>query len=701
MGCKRKPKNTIQSWTSPFRYDNIEHHMRTQHPSQWDQYSKLVTEEEQEHFLGSVAEPFRNTLLAHFEFGSQGERDLVFNINADIVEHLIGDLLYSPDSDGERDDGDGDESATSGGDDELLAFNHNRRSNAVRSKEIALSLFQRQDVAEDEERKCYTATVVRGKVKLFVLIVRYISCGASFRLVSSIIRQTYEVLATPCLRTCTAAVVSKYVRLVCAVNLQRITELLKQSWTFSIAMDGATHQSSSYLDVRIRMFIPRICNIVNVHVVALPMTERHTGSAMYSILSSMLNVICAEWRDKLLGVSTDGARNMTGRNAGLVTRMAASLSPPNELIRVWCGAHQLDLVMEHILNTVIAERFFVATTTFISYLSRQQNLIADMNTTCPRIVNRWLSTDKVFGWFKRHRPQLLQHINEKHPTSAPPMIWWVYLLAMECFTSHSAKTFRKIQGLTTMISQQQAELDLLVSSYVEEIGAIGPLSESTVSGLDPALHVTAGCYAVPLSKVEEFVLGQASWVEDTLNRASEKDRRDLLVDVGLVFVVACEKIAEICVQRDSANGPITSDCLPPVLPHELVKTTAADFIRMVRRQSYRLERRYNVEHIDVIADQHKGLSRAYRRDEVLRAGIDACDARTPFDVAWKLLAPQYPDLVEYCGGLATVFPGTATVESDFSILRWEKDIFRKSLSHFGLEGVMHSKQYFLLESLFS
>jgi hypothetical protein len=53
--------------------------------------------------------------------------------------------------------------------------------------------------------------------------------------------------------------------------------------------------------------------------------------------------------------------------------------------------------------------------------------------------------------------------------------------------------------------------------------------------------------------------------------------------------------------------------------------------------------------------------------------------------------------MEFCGVLATIFPGTSTVESDFSILRWEKDNFSKSLSDFGLEGVMQSKQWTFLE----
>jgi hypothetical protein len=53
--------------------------------------------------------------------------------------------------------------------------------------------------------------------------------------------------------------------------------------------------------------------------------------------------------------------------------------------------------------------------------------------------------------------------------------------------------------------------------------------------------------------------------------------------------------------------------------------------------------------------------------------------------------------MEYCGVVATLFPGTSTVKSDFSILHWEKDLFRKRLSNFGLEGIMQAKQFLFIE----
>jgi hypothetical protein len=53
--------------------------------------------------------------------------------------------------------------------------------------------------------------------------------------------------------------------------------------------------------------------------------------------------------------------------------------------------------------------------------------------------------------------------------------------------------------------------------------------------------------------------------------------------------------------------------------------------------------------------------------------------------------------MEYCGVVATLFPRTSTVKFDFSIMHWEKDLFRKRLSNFGLEGVMQAKQFLFIE----
>jgi hypothetical protein len=80
--------------------------------------------------------------------------------------------------------------------------------------------------------------------------------------------------------------------------------------------------------------------------------------------------------------------------------------------------------------------------------------------------------------------------------------------------------------------------------------------------------------------------------------------------------------------------------------------------------------------------------------------MDNCDeASASFEKRWSLVRGRFPILHGFCGGLASAFPNTATVEADCSILGWEKNVNRESLSDFSLEGILHSKQWPELKKL--
>jgi branched-subunit amino acid transport protein len=710
VGSKRKPASTVQGWEAPFRYDNIEKHLRKQHPSQWDLYSALgssVAERDSFFNEAPAAGVFKNSIKAHFASESLGaEPQKVYDIEKGIVETIVGEMMFNPDDDVDSDAEDNDARMEEqhnpgfGSQAELQALLRQRGASVITARDRALSIFKRvsDSEEEDDEDYSYSVTIPKSKTTVFGLVVRYVSCGTSFRMASNIIGCTYDVLANPGLRICSRDDVSNFIRVVCAVNLQRIARHLRRSWAFSIALDSATHQSTSYLDLRFRIFVPEFNNIINLHGCALPMFDRHTGEVMFTMVNSFLSILCPDWTIRLLGVTSDGARNMTGRVAGVVTRLDNAMHDACQLTRIWCGAHQLDLVMEHIMSNVVKERFFSILTGFITHLTRQLNLIAEMKTTCPRVVNRWLSTEKVILWFKLHRPQLLAHIEAKQPASAPPRLWWVALLAMHHFTTRTAITFRSVQGLTTLADQQQAALNDLINNFIVDVGVTGPLTAEFIAALDPSTHAISGRYAVAFASVQEFLCGLATWVDTLIHESSESDQNDLYRDISLVYVTACNRIDEISIFRDQNNNPCADpNSLPPVLPQEIVKVSAANFIRKIRQHAFRLEHQYTAAQIDVIADEHKTLLYAYQSEPVLKQGIDSLSSRSCFKDGWSLLASRLPNLMEYCGVVATLFPGTSTVESDFSILRWEKDCFRKGLSDFGLEGVLQAKQFLFIE----
>jgi hypothetical protein len=444
------------------------------------------------------------------------------------VDTIVGDMMFNPEDQDDSDaDHDADEEPAFGSAVEINVLRLRHRQATAKVKERALSLFKRVESEDDVAIYSYLVMIPKTKTILFRLAVRYVSCGTSFRMASELIGCMYNVLGNLGLRVCSRDEISNFVLSVCAVNLQRIVDLLCRSWAFSLTLDSATHQSTSFLDLRFRVFIPNYHSIINLHGCTLPMFDRHTRDIMSTMVSKFLTVLCPNWTIRLLGLTSDEACNMIGRVAGVVTRLDTAMRSNCSLIRIWCGAHQLDLVMEDIMNNVIKERFFSVMTGFITHLTRQQNLIAEMQTTCPCVVNRWLSTEKVISWFKIHRPQLLAHIEWKQPDSAPPRLWWVALLSMHHFTTRAAVTFCSIYGLTTLVLQQRNALDNLIASFIDDVGVIGPLTAESIANIDPLTHVISGHYAIALSSVREFLVGLTSWVDTLLNEADESDQNAL------------------------------------------------------------------------------------------------------------------------------------------------------------------------------
>lgn len=73
--------------------------------------------------------------------------------------------------------------------------------------------------------------------------------------------------------------------------------------------------------------------------------------------------------------------------------------------------------------------------------------------------------------------------------------------------------------------------------------------------------------------------------------------------------------------------------------------------------------------------------------------LNACDRSASFENSQKLARDRFLTLWEFCGGLATAFLGTLTVESDFSVVNWKEDNSSVSLTDISLEGFLRAKQF--------
>jgi hypothetical protein len=133
--------------------------------------------------------------------------------------------------------------------------------------------------------------------------------------------------------------------------------------------------------------------------------------------------------------------------------------------------------------------------------------------------------------------------------------------------------------------------------------------------------------------------------------------------------------------------------MPPVVPHELVKVAPRQFILDVLNiYKPRLDRFWSKEEIDEIEAEQHNLIRRYNNDQHIKQIIDSYKHTVSFNEVWDKIGVPFNQLRQFCSGLATAFPNTTSIESDFSILKWEKDDNHSSMTDPTLEGIFQCKQ---------
>lgn len=182
------------------------------------------------------------------------------------------------------------------------------------------------------------------------------------------------------------------------------------------------------------------------------------------------------------------------------------------------------------------------------------------------------------------------------------------------------------------------------------------------------------------------------WNLQALDNLEGNTKQVLFSSVGRLFVDAAAGISDIVCERDSSNAQ--GDPLPPVLPKELSSIDMRQLVNLVQQHHARLVAVFSPSGIEQICDDFRLFQRAFREETVFQEAVKAsANPLGGFSEAWACTNNRFPHLQKFCGGLASAFPNTATVESDFSVIGWEKNECRTSLTDFSLEGIQHAKQY--------
>jgi hypothetical protein len=361
---------------------------------------------------------FKTTFMpAYFEADRSGKQRVAINIGKDIVETIVLGLLFDVDADD------------------------------VASSSRAKAIFEEVHNSDGEPVSSYNIRI--NNFDQLWYVQRLLGCGLLFVQCAKVASVSREELGQATKIGCASENdMARIARITCALSLEMLSEMMRTSWSYSVSLDASTDSFGvSMLDLRI--CIPVNGDIHNFHMLAVPMFVGHSGEEMFKLLSDSLSALDPDWKMKIVGITTDGAASMTGVRKGIVSRIQTVAA--KGLIRIWCGAHQLDLALKKALGR-LPEAFLTTLTTMIAYLRRQQKLISKMKSKSPYYITiRWSSLCHVVSWYVKQQEKVKAFLAEKEVVWALSKQWWLTLLMLHKMLDLFWSTSASLQASNLML----------------------------------------------------------------------------------------------------------------------------------------------------------------------------------------------------------------------------------------------------------
>jgi hypothetical protein len=285
-----------------------------------------------------------------------------------------------------------------------------------------------------------------------------------------------------------------------------------------------------------------------------------------------------------------------------------------------------------------------------------------------------------------------QHLVGNSPPCKPTPVWWLIIMAVSQTLKVVNPVIQGLQGLTTLLSEQETSLSSLISNLCNLADVEGPLSPSMIEQkIATGDYVAKERFAVSRKNTRDFLSDLGSAAIGFINCIDNEDETVVINAVSEMLLSIVNGVHNVIGGND--GNTLRAENVAAILPHHLARLRPRHVSTQVRKQRERLLTSFSEAAIDEIEIRHQDLVLAYQKEITLKACLDKCTACSAFEDAWNLLGERFTLLRDFAGGLSTVFPRTAAVESDFSIIKWEKDECRSALTEFSLEVIMHCKQY--------
>lgn len=708
---KRRATANIKYFRQPFRADHYLSHLEINHKVKWVEYERAPDAEKEKFFANHIEDATIKSLsMASQQMtvagtngagaagsGHLGSADLIgvggtgtstqrvgpvrlpaSEIEKAVVEVLVGELFFNPNDEDDV------------------------------SKEQALAVFAHKNGSENYE-------IVIKNQRLYDLAIKFVSCGASFRLAARMIQCTKEETKFAYYGGCSEHKVAGYVRAVLASNLQKIAVMMRSAWAYAIATDAGAHQSTCYLDIRVRMW--QSGALQDFHLFSLPTFDQYPALSVMQRLEKCLDVLDPLWRGKLLGTTTNGGINtgrnigMTGSQQGISARLTTLVTKPGFFL-IWCGVHQLELVVKNCVTAFCQKAFYDELVTILAALRQQEHLQQQPSDDPPFVFNSedlpdvtsaYTSTRgfshvlmQALKWLMEHRVGVTQFLERCASSTVPSASWWVCVAVAHRVMAEIEYFMKKLVSMesgTNLVSDQVQELCKLALIMADVVGARRDLWDSR----DTQDACAAGSFLLTYQNAQQFIQNEGGPLAidmfDTLRGVERLHISKSVAHFAVDLIAGVATIAQdgrhYC--AEDVGVLVNPPCVMPIEVFEMGKEA---FMKVLSSQQERLRESFGEEDIKAIERDFDDFAVAVEREPILNGVLKKHGRETDVSFAWSCLNGRFRMLQEFVGGLACVVPEAAagTLASDLSLLNWEKPDYRQTMVDFALEGILHARQ---------
>jgi hypothetical protein len=238
--------------------------------------------------------------------------------------------------------------------------------------------------------------------------------------------------------------------------------------------------------------------------------------------------------------------------------------------------------MLRLLKDICDEEFYRELTSVIGHLRRQTNLIESMGCKCPTVADaRWLSAGVVTDWLSVNRGTLIEHYSRKPERLRPSRKWRLITMALSRILREVNVVVQRLQGLTTLLSQQAEEPSLLameirhMALIVSPHSAAVSVNDEEVAREDKVIATSGQDYATTFG-VETFIKDLGIAAADIYHLLPDDEKAAVVASLGQVLVGISEGVRRLV--SDGDNNPSRPETFPAVLPQQIVKKRPSDLL---------------------------------------------------------------------------------------------------------------------------